>query len=138
MSDAVREWVNNLVSAWNSHNVERAAQFYAPDYVGNDIGQSSDHRGRDGLRSFLTGYLTAFPDLQFLADETLIDGNRVALVWTAHGTHRGTILRIPPTGRTISVRGVSLLTIENQRVKRAVYFWDAAELLRAVGLLPEL
>jgi steroid delta-isomerase-like uncharacterized protein len=138
MSEPVQRLVNDLVDSWNSHDVDRAAEFYSPDYIGNDRGQSAAHRGREGIRAFLTGYLTAFPDLHFQTDEILVDSNRVALAWTARGTHRGAILRIPPTGRVIAVRGVSLLTIENAQVKRATYFWDVAELLRAVGLLPEL
>ncbi|MDE3091131.1 MAG: ester cyclase [Chloroflexota bacterium] len=138
MPETMQKLVNDLVGAWNSHNVDRAAEFYSPDYVGNDMGQSNMHRGRDGLREFLSTYLSAFPDLKFSADETIIADNHVALAWTAQGTHRGAILKIPPTGRTISIRGVSLLTIENETVKRASYFWDVAGLLRAVGLLPEL
>jgi steroid delta-isomerase-like uncharacterized protein len=138
MSQSVHQFIDNLVAAWNSHNIDRAAEFYAPDYVGSDWGQSSPQRGRAGIRAFLTQYLSAFPDMSFLADETIIDGNRVALAWTARGTHRGAILNIPATGRAISIRGVSLLTIENNQVKRATYVWDVTGLLRAVGLLPEL
>jgi predicted ester cyclase len=59
-------------------------------------------------------------------------------MWNVRGTHQGTLMNIPPTGRQISVRGVSLLTIENAKVRRATYIWDVAGLLRAVGLLPEL
>jgi predicted ester cyclase len=59
-------------------------------------------------------------------------------VWTARGTHRGSVMNIPPTGRAINVRGVSVLTIENAQVKNAIYIWDVAGLLRNIGLLPEL
>jgi steroid delta-isomerase-like uncharacterized protein len=83
-------------------------------------------------------YLRAFPDLRFLEEETIIQDNHVVLSWTARGTHRGELMHIPPTGRKISVRGVSLLTVENGRITRGLYVWDVAGLLRAIGLLPEL
>jgi hypothetical protein len=47
-------------------------------------------------------------------------------------------MHIPPTGRKIAVRGISVLTIENGKITRGLYVWDAAGLLRTIGLLPEL
>jgi hypothetical protein len=47
-------------------------------------------------------------------------------------------MHIPPTGRKIAVRGISVLTIENGKITRGLYVWDAAGLLRTTGLLPEL
>ena len=47
-------------------------------------------------------------------------------------------MHIPPTGRKIAVRGISVLTIENEKITSGLYVWDAAGLLRAIGLLPEL
>ena len=86
----------------------------------------------------LTTYLTAFPDLQFTNEVPIVEGNRAATSWVANGTHLGRLMNIPPTGRQVRVRGVSLLTIENDQVQRATYIWDVAGLLRDIGLLPEL
>ncbi|NWG19150.1 MAG: ester cyclase [Chloroflexi bacterium] len=63
---------------------------------------------------------------------------RVVQVWRAHATHRGPLLNIPASGRSIQVRGASLLTFRDGQLWRALYIWDVAGLLRAIGLLPEL
>lgn len=47
------------------------------------------------------GYYMAFPDLQLTPTEIISDGDRVALFWTAQGTHQGSIMQIPPSGRAI-------------------------------------
>jgi steroid delta-isomerase-like uncharacterized protein len=138
MAQSIQEIISNLVTAWNSHDIDLVAKFYAANYTGNDVAQPAPHHGHAGIRSFLSRYQSAFPDSYFTLDETLIAGNRVALMWSARGTHQGALMNIPPTGRTISVRGVAILTIENDLVQRATYIWDVAGLLRAVGLLPEL
>ena len=83
-------------------------------------------------------YLRAFPDLRFVEEEIVVQDNRAVLVWTAHGTHGGKLMRIPPTGRKIAVRGTSVLTVEDGKVTRGLYVWDVAGLLRTIGLLPEL
>jgi steroid delta-isomerase-like uncharacterized protein len=138
MSQPTRQFIDDLLSAWNSHDVGRAAEFYSPDYEGVDVSQSVPHHGHAGIRQMLTTYLTAFPDLQFTNETTIVEGNRAAMVWVANGTHLGRVMNIPPTGHKIVVRGVSVLTLEEDKIKHALYIWDVAGLLRDIGLLPEL
>jgi steroid delta-isomerase-like uncharacterized protein len=138
MSPSINEWVNKFFTAWNSHEVEQAEKFYAEDYIGNDVAQVMPQQGRAGVKAFFARYLNAVPDFRFTIEDVVADGDRVAVVWTVRGTHQGALMNIPPTGRTISSRGVSLLTIQDERVQRATYIWDVAGLLRNIGLLPEL
>lgn len=134
----ITKLVSNVLSAWNAHDPDQAALFYAPDYLGLDVSQPAPQRGPDGLRRTMVAYFSAFPDIQFTQDKLVIQGNEAALAWTARATHGGHLLNIPPTGRPIQVKGVSLLTIANGKIKEASYIWDVAGLLRNIGLLPEL
>ena len=130
--------VDRLTEAWNHHDAERAARLYAPDYEGFDISEAAPRRGQQGAREWMQRYFRAFPDMQFKDGQTVVQGNRAAILWTAQGTHLGYLLHIPPTGRTFAVRGVSFLTIANNQIQRGEYIWDLAELLRCIRLLPEL
>ncbi len=130
--------ITELLDVWNMHDVDQAVTFYAPDYEGIDVAEAVPQRGPDGLRRTMERYLQAFPDLRFTEETTVIQGDRVALFWTVQGTHQGALMNIPPTGRSIQVRGVSLLTVLDGKVARALYIWDVAGLLRGIGLLPEL
>ncbi|MCC7354899.1 MAG: ester cyclase [Anaerolineae bacterium] len=136
--DRIARLVAELTDAWNVNDVELVTSFYAWDYEGTDVGEAALQRGPEGIRQTLARYGRAFPDLRFIVGETIVQGNRVALIWTARGTHQGIFMNIPPTGRTIEVRGVSLLTIEDGKVTHGLYIWDVAGMLRAIGLLPEL
>jgi len=127
-----------LLEAWNAHDADRVAAFHAPDYRGNDVSQAAPQCGPEGIRQAVNRYLQAFPDLHFTPKSTIIQGDQVALVWTAQGTHQGKLMNIPPTGRRITVQGTSLFTLQQGKVWRALYIWDVAGLLRALGLLPEL
>jgi steroid delta-isomerase-like uncharacterized protein len=138
LAKEINRFVGNLLEAWNNHDVERIKAFYAPEYEGVDVGQAKPQRGLQDMCQTALSYLQAFPDLRFLEEETIIQGNRAVLVWTARGTHRGKLMHIPPTEREIVVRGVSLLTVENGRITYGLYVWDVAGLLRTIGLLPEL
>lgn len=134
----MQKLVEDLLGAWNTHDTERIKSFYAAEYVGVDVGQAEPQRGPQGISRSVDRYLKAFPDLRFVEEDMVIEGDRAVLVWTAHGTHGGKLMSIPPTGRKVSVRGVSVLTIDNGKIASGLYVWDAAGLLRAIGLLPEL
>lgn len=133
-----REFTLQLVDAWNAHDEDRVATFYAPTYSGMDIGEAQPHWGPDGIRAMYMRYLQAFPDLLFTVESTITEGNRIAFTWTAEGTHLGPLMNIPPSSRPFSIRGVSVLTIEDGHVTDGMYVWDVAGFLRSIGLLPEL
>ena len=127
-----------LINAWNAHDVDLVMSFYAPEYEGIDVGQATPEHGPEGKRQAVIRYLRAYPDLHFTVRQTVAQGNVVAINWVAQGTHRGPLMNIPPTGRSIQVLGVSTLTVEGDKVVSAVYVWDVAGMLREIGLLPDL
>jgi steroid delta-isomerase-like uncharacterized protein len=137
--DEENAWlVRDLLEAWNTHDEERVKSFYAPAYEGVDVGQAEPQRGPQSVSRNVERYLRAFPDLRFVEEDIVAQDDRVVLVWKAYGTHKGKLMNIPPTGRNIAVRGISMLTVENGKIVRGLYVWDVAGLLRSIGLLPEL
>jgi steroid delta-isomerase-like uncharacterized protein len=133
-----RQFVNELVEAWNSHDIERVVSFYAPDYEGIDVAEPEVQRGQDAIRRMAERNLQGFPDAHMVVEDVLAEGNRVVFVWLSSGTHAGRLMNIPPTHRVVKSRGVSILTIENGKVVRSLRFWDIAAMLRQIRLLPEL
>lgn len=81
--------VRDLLAAWNAHDVERIKAFYAPEYEGVDVGQAKPQSGPQDVARLVKRYLQAFPDLRFVDEDVVVQGNRAVLIWTAHGTHGG-------------------------------------------------
>jgi steroid delta-isomerase-like uncharacterized protein len=138
MAKTNRQLITDVVAAWNDHNLERLAGLYAPNYEGVDVGQANPQYGPEEACLSMSNYLLAFPDLHFTLDSTILEDDHVVLAWTARGTHQGKLMRIPPTGHSIEMRGISLFTVEGNKITRGLHIWDVAGFLRAVGLLPEL
>lgn len=139
-ASAAANWrlAEDLMAGWNAHDARAVAACYAPDFVGDDIALPTLQHGPEDIRRLTLYYLRAFPDLHVTIDGRAVDGEVVVLVWTLTGTHRGTFMNIPPTGRPTSVRGTTYLTIRDGLIRRATRIWDLAGLLRCMGLLPEL
>lgn len=133
---ALQALASSLLAAWNDHDVDRLIGHFSPRYAGVDVNDPAPHEGLQTLRESVSRYLKAFPDLRTACDGLLVDGNRVAVLWTARGTHQGNFMRIPPTRRPVQFRGVALLTVENGTICHGVYVWDTAGVLRDLGLLP--
>jgi len=130
--------VEQMVEALNAHDVEKLVALFTADYEGIDVNQALPQHGRGEARMTLEIYFQAFPDLRVVEHEAVIDGDRAAIMWKAQGTHLGSIMHIPPTGKQVEVRGTTVLHLNGSRISRAVTVWDVAAMLREIGLLPEL
>ena len=138
MTTDLATYAEMINAAWNSHEIEKVLSFYASECTSDDVGQASLLRGREGLRVMLDMYWRGFPDLQFKVTDTVVQDSRLAIAWLAEGTHQGTMMNIPPTGRKVQVRGISIIDVKDGLVVRGQYVWDLAGMLRHLGLLPEL
>ncbi len=130
--------VEQLVAAWNTRDPVRVAECYTEDCYGLDVAIARPQIGRLGIQRMFEAYYQAFPDLEIRPDDIVVDGERVALFWTAYATHQGPILNIPPSGRRVTARGVNRLVLRDGKVHETLTIWDVAGMLRGLGLLPDL
>lgn len=131
-------FVEQLMEAWNSHDAVRAAGWYAPDFEGIDIGQVAPLYGRQEMEDYFARFFAAFPDVQLRVESVVADKDQVAIAWLAQGTHLGKLMNIPPSGKHVLVRGITILRIQTEQIIHARTVWDMAGLLRSIGLLPRL
>jgi steroid delta-isomerase-like uncharacterized protein len=130
--------LERLMGMWNAPDPGRARDIYADDYFGVDMTDRTRAQGPEGVTRQLERIYRAFPDLVFANEQTIVEQGRAALYWSASGTHAGTLMNIPPTGRRVQLNGVSLFYIVNGKIAKGMHLWDLASLLREIGLLPEL
>lgn len=138
MTDQTLHIIDQLLAAWNSHDPHRVAAWYTEDCSVEDVAIAQPLTGREAVRRMFEAYYRAFPDLKLTASDIILDGDRVAVFWIARGTHHGSILHIPPSGRSISAQGVNRLVLQNGKVRESLTIWDVASMLRALSLLPDL
>jgi steroid delta-isomerase-like uncharacterized protein len=130
-----RRWFKEL---WSKGNLAVADEIVAANYTNNDPAAPMPGEGREGLKKHVMMYRTAFPDLQIPIDDITADANKVTVRWTASGTHKGELMGIAPTGKTMSVAGISILRIANGRIAEQWVTWDTLGMLRGIGAVPPL
>ena len=92
--------------------------------------------GRAGLADILTMMWTAFPDLHWNLQDTLVQGDRVMTLSTWTGTHRGEFMGIPATGREVAVEAWTVDRYRDGRLAESRIIMDVAGLLVQLGIVP--
>jgi steroid delta-isomerase-like uncharacterized protein len=92
--------------------------------------------GSAGVAEVISGYRTAYPDLQITVDEQIAEGDGVATRWTARGTHNGDLMGIAPTGKQITVSGIIIHRIQNGKIVEGRVSWDSLGMLQQLGAIP--
>jgi steroid delta-isomerase-like uncharacterized protein len=116
----------------NQQNWAVFDEIIAEDYVGHDAGRA---RGREELKAELAGDAAAFSDLRYTIEDMVAEGDRVVSRWTARGTHTGSLLNIPPTGKLVTVTGISIDRLVNGRVVEGWTEFDSLGMLQQLGAL---
>src|SRR5579872_2992489 len=78
-----------------------------------DRDPSNPFQGREGLKQFVNMYRGAYPDLHMTIEDMIAEGDKLVVRFSARGTHRGTLMGIPPTGRQVTVTAIDILRFEN-------------------------
>jgi steroid delta-isomerase-like uncharacterized protein len=126
-----------LVDAWNTHDPERTVALLTEDHVYEDVTFGAVNRGPAETQQFFASAFAAFPDLHFEATAAVVSAEQGALEWTMTGTHRGDMPGMPATGKAFTVRGATVFEITGNKLRSVRDYWDAATLLRQLGLLAE-
>ena len=92
--------------------------------------------GFEGRKMFYSAFLAAFPDLHVHIEDTLAEGDKLVTRWSAHGTHEGELLGIPPTGKQVSVGGTAIDRFENGQSVEHWEIFDQVGLMQQLGVIP--
>lgn len=127
-------WV--LEEPWkdNWHVLDRHV---SPTYIGHDLAEAESRPGSQGLRAHLERLVQAFPDGRIAVDDQLADGDAVTSRWTFHGTHTGELDGIAPTGKQVTVAGMTISRIDGDVVAEEWTSWDRLGLLVQLGAVSE-
>lgn len=86
-------------------------------------------RGREGLLAMQEDMQRAFPDADLEVHDMLVGDTVAFWDWTISGTHEGEYDGIAPSGRTISVSGISKTTIVDGTIQENWASFDSQEFL---------
>jgi steroid delta-isomerase-like uncharacterized protein len=90
----------------------------------------------DGHRAFMSALLSTFPDSNFLIDDVIAEGDKVAVRHRLQGTHQAELQGIPATGRRVEIGAIVVFRIEDEKVAEAWLNADIMGMMQQLGVVP--
>jgi steroid delta-isomerase-like uncharacterized protein len=100
-------------------DVEALLEIHTEDCEVGNVSVPQTFRGHDGLREFWTSYRSTFGEIKSTFRNVFATEDRAALEWTTEGTSNGD---------AVSYQGVSILEVEDGKVRRFMAYFDTRAL----------
>lgn len=117
----------------NNGNMETFNELVAEDVTEHEEfpGLSPD---REGVKQFFAMMRQAFPDLRFVVEEMLAEGDKVVCRFRMQGTHRGEFLGVAPTGNRVDVAAIDVFRLADGQVKEHWGVTDSLSMMQQLGV----
>ena len=119
----------------NQGRLEQADEIVAEDFVELDP-LPGQRQGREGLKGVVGMLRTAFPDMHWVVEEMIAEGEKVVTRFTWTGTQQGTFMGIPATGRSVVVKGVVIDRIVGGMMTDSRILMDTMGMMQQLGAMP--
>jgi predicted ester cyclase len=112
----LRDFAKRYTAAWCSKDPASVAAFYSPN-GSLSVNDQAPAVGRSAIGEVAQGFMTAFPDIEVMMDDVLVEDDRAVYHWTLAGTNAGpggTGKRVRISGFEVWKIGVDGLIVESQ------------------------
>ena len=121
---------------FNAGNLDVVDEIVDPDHVHHDPAMPEDGHGLEHYKQFALMYRSAFPDLHIESEDQISEGYKVASRWVSTGTHQGDLMGIAPTGRRVSIAGMTIDRVADGKIAESWDNYDAMGMMQQLGVIP--
>lgn len=121
---------------WNKRRVELVDELMSPSHALHLNHLPDSGIGPEAYRREVARFVTGFPDLRLTVEDMVAENDKVAVSWTISGTHKGEFRGISPTGKKVSIEGITINHIADGKIMDSYINWDALSLLQQFGVAP--
>jgi steroid delta-isomerase-like uncharacterized protein len=129
--------VRRMYDLLSAGDVDGFADVLADDFVEHEE-LPGGAPGKEGTKAFFRGFIAAFPDLRFAAEDVLSSGDKAVARAIATGTNDGAFMGMPATGKTISVQLIDIIRFGDDGL--AYEHWgvfDSMKMMQQLGVVPD-
>ena len=127
-----RRWNEEI---WCKANLAAIEELLVTDFVFNypPPGVEPD---REVYKRVVKSYFVGFPDFKSTIEDMLAEGDKVVVRWTGRGTHKGEFMGIAPTGKQVTVTGISIIRIVGGKIVEEWTEMDNLGAMQQLGVFP--
>ena len=131
-----RRWFTDIIA---QGQLEVADEIFAANHVIHDphAPPSGWPNGPEGLKMVASVFGGGFRDWNITVEDQLAEGDRVASRWVASAINTGSVMGVPPSGKTVRVTGVNVARFAEGKIVESWFNFDMLTLLQQIGAIPE-
>lgn len=122
--------------AWNEQDYTGLDAVLADDILMHFRGQSFPTSLAD-LKQLVAAWRAGFPDLHFVVEDLIEEGDRVVVRLTLSGTHQGVWMGVVPTGRAMRVSEMMIFRFEDGQLVEMWEDYDEFGMWQQLGTFPD-
>lgn len=141
MNDAERLVRRFFEEAINGHDLNLFDELCSTDYVwhgGSDPGAIGDVHGLERFKAAVATFFTAFPDLEATILDTVATDDKVCVRFVERGTHEGTFVGVPATGKPVEFYGIGIYRVADGKLVEEWFVDDSRAIFEQIGAIPKL
>jgi steroid delta-isomerase-like uncharacterized protein len=119
---------------WNRRDADAVLATFSTDGTYCDPSSGGPLSG-EAFKTYMNGLWTAFPDLSFeIASKGPIGNDLVAAQWIMRGTNTGSMMGLPPTGKSVTLSGADFIRVADGRIQSVDGYFDSRAVPEQLGL----
>ena len=129
-----RRWFEEV---WNQNRESTIDELLSPEGVGFGLAATdTEVHGPAQFKPFVRNFRSAFPDMHFVIEDMVAEGDKVAVRLRVTGTHNGEGLGFPPTGRKIDITAITIIQFAKGQLVHGWNNWDQLGMMQQLGMAP--
>lgn len=134
-SSLINRFYSEVIAGGNFALVD---EMVTDDFVDHELALPGQPPGKEGAKFFANTIRTAFPDIAVKeAEPTLVDGDLEAVHVMLTGTHKGDLMGIPATGKSVEFGGTDIVRVRGGKIAEHWGSTDTLSLMQQIGAVPE-
>lgn len=119
---------------WNNQNEAAIEEMFAADGVGHGLG-AEPIVGPEMFKVFHRAFVSAYPDLKVHVEDTVVEGDKIAVRCRVTGSHDGHGIGIAPTNTPVEFTGMVIVRMKDGKIAEAWNEFNFMEMYKQVGAL---
>jgi steroid delta-isomerase-like uncharacterized protein len=130
----IRRWFEEV---WNKGRADAIAEMLAEDAVVNGLSEDAAKplRGPAGFLPFHAQFREAFPGIEVVVEDTIAEGDLVAVRCSVRGKHVGDSLGFKATQATVEFDGIAIVRVRDGKIVEAWNNFDFMKMYKQLGAM---
>ena len=130
--------VRSYIAALNRGNPDDIASHVSDGFINEHTSTLGETiTGREAYRARLAGFLENFRELHYEIEQTIVEGQQVAVAYRMSARYRATG-NSSSLDRPIRIRGMFRFRVEQGRIVHRVDYWDSADFQRQLSAVADV